>query len=164
MICDQLNSVGQGSVPGELRREDWHVETLYAAADLGKCLDHVVATLSMAGWLAKEIFGIRLALEEAIVNAIKHGHQGDLTKPVLVWYSIDAGKILVEVEDQGPGFNLQQVLDPLAPENLERSSGRGLLLMRHYMTWLRHNESGNRVYLCRHRAFATDEGGQRNRY
>ena len=55
-------------------------------------------------------------------------------------------------EDEGPGFDPHQVPDPLAPENLEKSSGRGLLLMRTYMTWIRYNECGNQVTLCKQRS------------
>ena len=60
--------------------------------------------------------------------------------------------ILVKVEDQGPGFDPGQVADPLAPENLGRESGRGLLLMRSFLTCVRHNERGNRVTLCQRRS------------
>ena len=57
--------------------------------------------------------------------------------------------VLAEVEDEGPGFKPEEVPDPLALENLERSSGRGLFLMRSYMTWVRHNERGNEVTMIR---------------
>ena len=58
----------------------------------------------------------------------------------------------VEVEDEGEGFDRSSVPDPLAPENLERSSGRGLLLMRHYLTWMGYNARGNCVRLCKCRS------------
>src|SRR5271156_5716291 len=82
----------------------------------------------------KEIFGIRLALEEAIVNAIKHGNQMDPGKKVLVRFRILVDRFEAIVTDEGPGYNPADLPDPLAEENLERSSGRGLFLIKHYMT------------------------------
>ena len=79
-------------------------------------------------------FGIRLAIEEAIINAIKHGNKLDPSKFVEVRYTIDEEHFLVEIEDEGPGFDPENVPDPTSPENIERPSGRGLLLMKAYMT------------------------------
>jgi len=58
---------------------------------------------------------------------------------------------VAQVEDRGAGFDPALVPDPLAPENLLKPGGRGLLLMRHYLTGVCHNERGNCVCLCRHR-------------
>jgi serine/threonine-protein kinase RsbW len=95
---------------------------------------------------------MRLALEEALVNAVKHGNKGDATKRVRVRYQVTAAGVLVEVEDDGTGFDPLKVPDPCAPENLERLSGRGLLLMRSYMTWVRFNPCGNCVTLYERRS------------
>src|SRR3989442_738783 len=77
----------------------------------------------------REIFGIRLALEEAIVNAIKHGNQLDQGKKVHVRFCVNPERFDVGVTDEGPGYEPGDVPDPLADENLERPSGRGLFLM-----------------------------------
>jgi serine/threonine-protein kinase RsbW len=87
------------------------------------------------------------------VNAIRHGHKGDVTKQVRVSYSVTADEVVAEIEDEGPGFDPQQVPDPLSPENLERPSGRGLFLMRHYTSWVRFSPRGNCVTLCRLKKF-----------
>jgi serine/threonine-protein kinase RsbW len=92
---------------------------------------------------------MRLALEEAVVNALRHGHHNDPTKLIRVGLQVGASKVVAEVEDQGPGFDLGRVPDPMAPENLDKPSGRGLLLMRHYTSWLRFHGRGNLVTLCR---------------
>jgi len=115
-------------------------------------LEKVAAAMMAAGYDDKEVFGVRLALEEAVINGIKHGHRGDPTKTVHVRWRVDAKQARIELEDEGPGFDPHQVPDPLAPENLEKSSGRGLLLMRTYMTWIRYNERGNQVTLCKQRS------------
>jgi serine/threonine-protein kinase RsbW len=111
----------------------------------------LISVLESAGYAERETFAIRLALEEALVNAIKHGHQGDKSKQVQLRYHLGPDYFLAEIEDQGPGFRMQDVPDPCAEENLEKSSGRGLHLIRHYMTWVKYNEKGNRVTMCRYR-------------
>lgn len=94
------------------------------------------------------IFGIRLAVEEALVNAIKHGNHLDKSKRVWVRFGINDQHCLIEVEDEGEGFCPDQVPDPTTPENLERPCGRGLFLMRAYMTECDFPPPGN---VCRMR-------------
>jgi serine/threonine-protein kinase RsbW len=67
----------------------------------------------------------------------------------VVRYAVGPEEVLGEVEDEGPGFDPERVPDATAPENLEKSSGRGLLLMRRFTTWLRYHGRGNRVTLCK---------------
>ena len=97
----------------------------------------------------REIFSIKLALEEALVNAIKHGNQMDRNKKVHVVYRIGSDRFEVTVADEGPGFDPADVPDPTAVENLERPSGRGLMLMRHYMNEVCYNSSGNAVSMSK---------------
>jgi serine/threonine-protein kinase RsbW len=92
---------------------------------------------------------VRLALEEAVVNGLRHGNGGDSSKRVRVRYRVDAETLLVEVKDEGAGFDADAVPDATLPENLDRPGGRGLLLMRHFMTWVRYHGCGNRVTLCK---------------
>jgi len=130
------------------QQEDWRLKCLSSIQEVSKVLESVVATMTGLGYPPKDIFRTRLALEEAICNAIKHGHQHDPTKVVEVRYCIRADHLLVEVEDRGPGFDPSQVPDATAAENLQRPCGRGLLLMRHYAAWVRHNRTGNCVTFC----------------
>jgi serine/threonine-protein kinase RsbW len=97
----------------------------------------------------KEIFGIKLALEEAIVNAIKHGNQMDNNKKVHVHFRVLPERFDIGITDEGPGYDPEDVPDPLADENLERPSGRGLFLMRHYMTEVTVHPPGNRLTMCK---------------
>jgi serine/threonine-protein kinase RsbW len=99
----------------------------------------------------KDIFGIRLALEEALINAIKHGNQMDRGKKVHICYHVKAEQFEIEIADEGPGFDPNDVPDPTAPENLERCCGRGLMLMRHYMCEVHYNRRGNTVQMRKHR-------------
>jgi serine/threonine-protein kinase RsbW len=129
----------------------WTIRTFRSFNEMLAQLDSLIAQLEELGYADRELFGVRLALEEAMVNALKHGHKGDDSREVVLRYRLCAQSIMAEVEDQGSGFNPDAVPDPRAPENLQRPSGRGLLLMRRYMSWVRHNPRGNRVTLCRYR-------------
>jgi len=104
------------------------------------------------GYPSEDGFAVRLALEEALVNAIKHGHRNDSTKVVRAGFRVTADEVWAEVQDEGPGFDPTRVADPRASENWDRPGGRGLLLMRYYMTWVRYDERGNRVTLCKRRS------------
>src|SRR5262249_20754547 len=108
--------------------------------------------MEAAGYSSKDVFGMRLVLEEAVVNGLKHGNQFDPVKRVRVRCQVNAERAVVEVEDEGPGFDPSEVPDPLDPETLERPCGRGLLLMRSYTTWMRFNERGNCVTVCKERS------------
>ncbi|HZT82047.1 MAG TPA: ATP-binding protein [Gemmataceae bacterium] len=96
-----------------------------------------------------DIFSIKLALEEALVNAIKHGNQMDRSKKVRISYSVRPDRFDVCVTDEGRGFDPSDVPDPTAPENLERPCGRGLMLMRHYMSEVAYNAPGNSVTMSK---------------
>lgn len=94
---------------------------------------------------SKDVFCIRLALEEALVNAIKHGNQMDPAKRVFIKYKLNSETFEIIISDEGPGFDPLDVPDPTDIENLERPCGRGLMLMRHYMTEVNYNDKGNSV-------------------
>jgi serine/threonine-protein kinase RsbW len=129
----------------------WQHLSLRTSNDVGTCLNHLVDRLGPLGYTERDVFSVRLALEEALVNAVKHGHRNDPHKTVRVRFQADAAQFLVEVQDEGPGFDPDGVPDPLSPENLERPGGRGVFLMRHYMTWVSFNDRGNCVTMCKRR-------------
>jgi serine/threonine-protein kinase RsbW len=80
---------------------------------------------------------VSVAVRESAVNAIKHGNKGDVSKRVIVEFShVPAAhptELVIRVEDQGEGFEPEEVADPLAPENILKSSGRGIFLIRNFM-------------------------------
>jgi serine/threonine-protein kinase RsbW len=130
----------------------WHHERVRSPQATARLLETIRSAMSESGYQAKDIFAVCLALDEAIVNAVEHGHRGDGLKSVRVAYQVGPGLVLAEVEDQGPGFDPSQVPDPTAPENLDKPCGRGLFLMRRMMTWIHHSSRGNCVTLCRYRS------------
>ena len=126
--------------------------SLRRAAEVVPFLDGLVAALAGLGYPSRDCAAVRLALEEAVVNGLRHGNGGDPTKRVRVRCLLWPDALLAEVEDEGPGFDPGRVPDPTLPENLDRPGGRGLLLMRHYMTWVRFSGRGNCVTLCKDRS------------
>jgi serine/threonine-protein kinase RsbW len=80
---------------------------------------------------------VGVAVRESVVNAIKHGNQGDESKRVVVEFtpvpSHDPQELVIRVEDEGEGFDPEELADPLAPENILKSSGRGIFLIRNFM-------------------------------
>ena len=111
--------------------------------------ERIIQLLEELRFEDRDVFGIRLALEEALVNAIKHGNQMDPSKTVRIMCRAGYQKVRIEIEDQGEGFHPAEVPDPTADENLERPCGRGLLLMRHYMTEVTFNCRGNSVCMSK---------------
>jgi len=114
--------------------------------------EEILALMEGAGYSEKDVFSVRLALEEAIVNAIRHGNKGDPAKSVQVRYRVTDREVVTEIQDEGPGFDPYNIPDPLAPENLESPTGRGLFLIRYYMTSVTFNERGNCLTLCKERS------------
>ena len=94
-----------------------------------------------------DVFSIKLAVEEALVNAIKHGNQMEPEKSVRVAYSVDDERFSIRIEDEGAGFAPADVPDPTAEENIERPCGRGLLIIRNFMTSVDYLGRGNIVVM-----------------
>jgi serine/threonine-protein kinase RsbW len=113
--------------------------------------ERLLGAMTRHGYPDASRFAIRLALEEAIVNAFRHGHKQFPDKPVKLEFDVRHDRVQLAVEDQGPGFNPEVVPDPTLDENLELPTGRGLLLMRAYMARVEYVGRGNRVEMEYHR-------------
>jgi serine/threonine-protein kinase RsbW len=109
----------------------------------------ILAACEQHHFSESDLFALKLALEEALVNAVKHGNKLDPAKVVRVNYRVTEQRADVTVEDQGPGFNPAELPDPTAVENLERCCGRGILLMRAYMSSVVFNPQGNKVTMTK---------------
>jgi serine/threonine-protein kinase RsbW len=126
--------------------------SLRRAQEVAPLLEDVALAMAGRGYSLRDRSGVRLALEEAIVNALRHGNGYDPSKCVRVRYQVAAEGVLAEVQDEGPGFDPAAVPDPTPPEHLDRACGRGLQLMRQFMTAVRFGGRGNRVFLYKRRA------------
>ncbi len=97
-------------------------------------------------------FNVRVALTEALSNAILYGNAQDPSKHVAVRVAFGPDRIEAEVTDEGPGFDPTIVPDPTLPERLEQEDGRGLFLIRKVMDEVRYNAKGNSVWMSVRRA------------
>jgi len=104
------------------------------------------AAMSAAGFTKASLFAVRLAFQEAIANAFNHGHKTlPHDTPATVEYLVTPHEVVIAIEDQGPGFQSETVADCTLDENLEIPRGRGVMLIRNYMTDVRYNAKGNRI-------------------
>ena len=117
-----------------------------------KVTDELLEQLGVHGWSPSDIFAIHLAAEEAIVNAIVHGNKLDAQKKVHVECLVSDEVARIEVVDEGNGFNPAGIPDCTQEERLEASSGRGVMLMRSFMTRIVYNAKGNGVVLEKRRS------------
>ncbi len=110
-------------------------------------LDELLQKLEQLGWPQRDVFGVHLAVEEALANAIGHGNQLDPAKRVHVVSSLTETLLRIEIADEGDGFDPASVPDPTDPDNLEADSGRGIMLMRNFMSRVDFSQTGNRVIM-----------------
>ena len=122
---------------------------LAAARDME---ERIVAQTATLGYSPECAFGIRLALEEAMVNAHRHGNASDPDKTITVSYDINEDRVVIRVRDEGSGFDPRGVPDPRQPDRLPLPHGRGIMLMHAYLDDVRYNEQGNEVQLVKERA------------
>ena len=108
------------------------------------------------GFDEDSIHWVGVAVRESVINAIKHGNRGDDQKLVTVEFALVPGSgstdLVILVRDQGEGFEPDTVADPLAPENLLKSSGRGIFFMRSFMDevdWYPAAEGGMEVRMVK---------------
>lgn len=111
----------------------------------------VMEEVKARGYSDNAVFAIRLALDEALNNAISHGNNKDKTKKVTIEYQITEATVTITVTDEGPGFDPVDVPDPTLDEFLERPHGRGIMLMRAYMSDVRFGRNGKSVTLIKNR-------------
>ncbi len=117
----------------------------------------IVNALAEKGYGERVLFGIKLALEEAVINAMRHGNRNDKSKNVTVTFRLSDEEASISIADEGPGFRLEDVPDPTLVENLEIDHGRGIFLMRAYMDEVSYNEKGNEVTMVKRAPWLTDD-------
>jgi serine/threonine-protein kinase RsbW len=117
------------------------------AAAARATLDQLIAELARNGWPRREIFRVRLAVEEALVNAIKHGNRQDPSKQIHVAYCLWADRVRIEIVDEGRGFDPAMLPDCTDSEHLGEPRGRGVMLMRSLMSRVEFSVRGNQVIL-----------------
>ncbi|HTQ38402.1 MAG TPA: ATP-binding protein [Pirellulales bacterium] len=105
-------------------------------------LGELLRALQREQWSEHEIFGIHLAAEEALVNAIRHGNGSDRNKQVYISCKLNPRRLWLEIADEGAGFDAALVPDCTQRQNLSRPNGRGIMLMRNYMSRVEYRFEG----------------------
>jgi serine/threonine-protein kinase RsbW len=148
-FSERLAALGRlpGTRPGELDRYMSNEIRLELPSDVS-VIEHVVKQLAdrcreYRSYGQKTLVNLRIAVSEALSNAIVSGNQGDRSKRVKVWAKVDAWAVKVQVTDEGPGFDPQEIPDPTASGALESSGGRGVFLLKRLADDLTFNETGN---------------------
>lgn len=113
------------------RRVDVTLETKLESIDLGEELARWVALT--VGFEEDDLHKITMSVRESLINAFQHGNRKDARKNIGLRFLLYPKRLVVEVSDEGRGFRLEDVPDPLADESLLRTSGRGLFLIRSFM-------------------------------
>ena len=112
-------------------------------------LQYLVERLAKLGVIKPERSNLFVALDEAFVNAVKHGNRNDPSKLVRITAELSPKEARFTIEDEGDGFNVQEIPDPRDPENLFKTSGRGVLLIYNIMDEVYYNERGNRLTMVK---------------
>jgi serine/threonine-protein kinase RsbW len=111
----------------------------------------IIEEIRAHGYSDDALFAVRLALDEGISNAVRHGNKNVLDRLVHIDYHVDECAAVISIEDQGEGFHPDHLPDPTADENLEKPCGRGVMLIQAYMTEVSYNARGNRVTMVKRR-------------
>lgn len=112
-------------------------------------LQYLLERVAKLGLIQPERSNLFIALDEAFVNAVKHGNKSDHTKLVRVTAELSPKEACFTIEDEGQGFNVQDIPDPRDPANLFKTSGRGVLLIYNIMDEVEYNAQGNRVKMVK---------------
>ena len=127
--------------------KDWKYDQ-YVPSQPDVCaeiIELLLKQLQSANWSNKDVFGIHMAMEEAIMNAIRHGNQCASDKQVHVLIALSADQFYAKITDQGDGFDPDSVPDPTLDENINKTCGRGVTLMRNFVDEVNYNQKGNSV-------------------
>lgn len=138
-------------IKGKRAKVQKSIEIKSQASELEKVCRQILTEAASSSFTEEDIFAIHLALEEAFVNAVKHGNKNNSSKKICIEYSISDDKFEITVSDEGDGFQPESIPDPRSEENLCKSSGRGLLLMRSYMDKVDYSEKGNAITMVKNK-------------
>jgi len=111
--------------------------------------EQILNQVAENGFTSQNTFAVKLSVEEALINAIKHGNKLDPKKEVKIQANITPKKVEIIIEDEGPGFDRSCVPDPTLEENLQKCSGRGILLIEAYMNSVEWTKGGRRVRMIK---------------
>ncbi len=127
--------------------------------ELPKVQQAIIKPAESLGYGKEEIFAIRLALDEAVTNAIHHGNGNDPKKQVTIEYRVDEQAVMINVTDEGRGFCPDKLPDPTLEDNLATPHGRGVMLIGAYMTEVHFNPCGNCISMVKRKGCKLPDKG-----
>ncbi len=101
------------------------------------------------GMESSEIFQMKFAIHELVVNAIQHGNLDDAEKKVIINYTLFKNSLVIEIIDEGEGFNFEEMKNPISKENIEKDRGRGIFMVKNLMDKVEFIEPGNHVIMTK---------------
>lgn len=126
---------------------DFEVPSVISLMD--DILEYLMKRVEKLGVVKPERSNLFVALDEAFVNAVKHGNKFDSSKLVRISVEISPTQASFTIEDEGEGFNVSEIPDPRDPENLFKTSGRGVMFIYNIMDEVKYNERGNRLTMVK---------------
>lgn len=130
-------------------REKIEFEFPSALSLMHSVLNYLTKRVEKLGVIDAEDSHLFIALDEAFVNAVKHGNQFDPKKNVRISVDVSPKEASFTFEDEGEGFDVAKIPDPRDPENLFKTSGRGVLIIHNVMDAVQYNERGNRITMVK---------------
>jgi serine/threonine-protein kinase RsbW len=112
-------------------------------------LEYLLKRVEKLGVIKSEQSNLFVALDEAFVNAVKHGNKFDAKKLIRITAEVSKEEARFTIEDEGEGFDVNNIPDPLDPENLFKTSGRGVLFIYNIMDEVKYNDRGNRLTMVK---------------
>jgi serine/threonine-protein kinase RsbW len=120
-----------------------------AISPMHAVLDYLMKRVEKVGVVRSENSNLFIALDEAFVNAVKHGNKFDAGKNIKITAEVSTKEARFTIEDEGEGFDVTAIPDPCDPENLFKTSGRGVLFIYNIMDEVKYNERGNRLTMIK---------------
>lgn len=112
-------------------------------------LDYLMRRVEKLGVIKSEQSNLFVALDEAFVNAVKHGNKFDSGKLIRIVAEVSRQEARFTIEDEGEGFDVNSIPDPLDPQNIFKTSGRGVLFIYNIMDEVKYNDRGNRLTMVK---------------
>ena len=138
-----------------MNAEDWKWtfdRQIPSSPDIGpEVIGPLLEALKKFLWNQDDQFAIQMAVEEALMNAIKHGNESNPDKPVHVVLKFSDTQFYGKITDQGVGFDPTCICDPTADENVDKACGRGVMLMKNFVDTVSYNACGNEVEMTKQR-------------
>jgi len=128
------------------------ITTKSKSSDIDHIWDWLSSELNSAGFGARDLFAVHLAIEESFINAVQHGNKSDPDKEIRVDCCIDSEKVRISITDQGHGFEPEKVPDPRSRDNIYKARGRGILLIRAYMDQVSFSTRGNSIKMTKYKS------------